>query len=298
MIDHSAALTRPVSGWINDYCLDLMATSPSSDASDKAKDSSSKKVAKAARAGGRTPTGQRTSLAFPAATAAVCVLGLALVTYGFFQQQDRAEAVPRLGDHWHSAYGIYLCDSFAPQLADAKGDAVGVHTHNDGLIHIHPFSSIATGDDARLEDFFTEVDLKVKDDSIEMPNGETYTNGDDCNGEPGEVKLAVWDQAADAEPSEILTENHDSARLAKNGQAYVLAFVPEGTEIPKPPTVGGLSSVDNTIDFDQGVSTPIEVEGESDGTESDDTESGDVIVEDSGDGDADSSGDDEDSSDG
>ena len=49
-------------------------------------------------------------------------------------------------DHWHAAYGMYVCDHFLPPVTDAKEDVLGIHTHGEGVIHIHPFSAAASGD--------------------------------------------------------------------------------------------------------------------------------------------------------
>ena len=75
------------------------------------KASSSKKVARAARAGGRVSSGQPRSLLFPGVLSLVVVLGIALVV---FARQDRLDqdlgGVPQLGDHIHQAFGVYVCD--------------------------------------------------------------------------------------------------------------------------------------------------------------------------------------------
>lgn len=48
---------------------------------------------------------------------------------------------PGLADHWHSAYSIYVCDEISPWVYfdDSGQDTTGIHSHGDGLIHIHPF---------------------------------------------------------------------------------------------------------------------------------------------------------------
>ena len=53
-------------------------------------------------------------------------------------------------DHWHAAYGVYLCDDFAPPITDER-DPKGIHTHGDGIIHIHPFVRSSPGKNATLE---------------------------------------------------------------------------------------------------------------------------------------------------
>src|SRR5262245_60080921 len=120
------------------------------------KASSAKKVARAARAGGRgSRGGQRRSLLFPAAITIVCVLGISLIFYA--RGQDEAEALePGLTDHWHAAYGIQICDALLPNLSSGTSDPNGIHTHDDGVMHIHPGAAqevARAGDDATIEVF-------------------------------------------------------------------------------------------------------------------------------------------------
>src|SRR5690606_25803270 len=45
---------------------------------------------------------------------------------------------PTTQDHWHQAYGFYVCDSFLPPLVAVVRDRTGIHTHGDAVIHTHP----------------------------------------------------------------------------------------------------------------------------------------------------------------
>ena len=110
------------------------------------KASSSKKVERAARAAASSRgASERRELGFPMAVATVIVLGIALV---FIARDNRAPAAPpRIGDHWHAAYTIYDCGTEVPYFQSAA-DPDGIHSHQDSLIHIHPFNSSATGEDA------------------------------------------------------------------------------------------------------------------------------------------------------
>ena len=200
--------------------------------------SSSKKVARAARAAGRPGTGR--NWLWPAAIVALVALGVTLVVISRGTDEASAEA-PTFGDHWHAAYGVYTCDGFAEPLADRNGDANGIHSHEDGLIHIHPTSSQATGDNATLSVFTEEVELGLEDDRLEVPGGDTFVEGEDeCDGEPGQVRLAVWDDPSDETP-EILTEDVADLRLGEN-QLITIAFAPEGPELPKPPSAPELAA--------------------------------------------------------
>ncbi len=199
--------------------------------------SSSKKVARAARAAGKPGTGR--NWLWPAAIVALVAVGISLVWVSRGTDEASAEA-PTFGDHWHSAYGVYTCDDFVAPLADQNGDANGIHTHEDGLIHIHPTSSQATGDNATISVFAEETGLVLEDDRLEVPGGDTFVEGEDeCGGEPGIVQVAVWDDPADETP-EVVTEDMAGTKLGEN-QVLTIAFAPEGADLPKPPTAVRLS---------------------------------------------------------
>jgi hypothetical protein len=199
--------------------------------------SSSKKVARAARAAGKPGTGR--NWLWPAAIIALVAVGISLVWVSRGTDEASAEA-PTFGDHWHSAYGIYTCDDFVAPLADQNGDANGIHTHEDGLIHIHPTSSQATGDNATISVFAEETGLVLEDDRLEVPGGDTFVEGEDeCGGEPGIVQVAVWDDPADETP-EVVTEDMADIKLGEN-QVLTIAFAPEGADLPTPPTAVRLS---------------------------------------------------------
>ncbi len=194
--------------------------------------SSNKKVSRAARAAGRDKKSR--NLAWPLALAAVVILGSVLI---FLSRPEQSEAEPpKLGDHWHVAYGVYACGEFLQPLADARDDASGIHTHQDGLIHIHPFSTRYTGEGANLEAFARQVGLELSDDGFKLPDGRAYRNGDDCGGEPGVVQVKVWESAAD--PDGRLLESEVAQFAPPENSLVTIAFAPEGADIPKPPSAG------------------------------------------------------------
>jgi hypothetical protein len=214
------------------------------------KASSSKKVARAARAGGAPRSGERRKLAFPLSIFAIVVVGTLLVV---FARIDRDESVasaesPTTADHWHAAYGVFVCDSFLPPLSDVKADTTGIHTHADGVIHIHPFSDAATGKNATLSKWGETVGIDFGGDSVTV-QGEEYQDGYDCNGQPATVVIHEW-PADDLEaPPEIFTSDFGDVRLDQDRAAITIAVVPEGTEVPRPesvPTLDNLSDVEGT----------------------------------------------------
>jgi hypothetical protein len=125
-------------------------------------------------------------------------------------------------------------------LVDTQGDQYGIHTHEDGLIHIHPSSNAATGERATLQRFADEVDLRLEDDVLEPPGGERYEDGDDCGGQPGEVVVKVWDSPTATEGRVL--EGDFADHRPQDGEVIAIAFIPEGTagELQMPPTVARL----------------------------------------------------------
>ena len=232
------------------------------------KASSAKKVARAARAGGSRRPGQRRALGFPIIIASVIVLGCVLVV--FARSSRDANAEPRSqadgvdAQHWHAAYGLSFCGEFertsaaGTALTDVGEDTLGIHTHGDSIIHIHPFIDSAGGRNARMQIFFDQVGLEVNDSSITFPDGEAWTEGEDTctvDGEevPGQLVVARWQDAQDAadgeKPTEVITDDFGSVRFRNDREYYTIAFVPEGEleDIPVRPDVladlGNLSDV-------------------------------------------------------
>jgi hypothetical protein len=140
-------------------------------------------------------------------------------------------SAPQLGDHIHISFGIYVCDHFLPPLP-AFENQLGIHTHGDGLIHVHPFTPDATGGKARLLLFLSEAGVTVASSRQSMTvQGITYAAGDDCHGAPANALTLTWSGGV----AERTVRRIDDVRLDTDGDAIVLAFVPEGANVPLPP---------------------------------------------------------------
>ncbi len=216
-----------------------------------AKSNPSKKVQRAARttASSKGPR-ERRELGFPLALVVVVILGVALVA---FARSSRSPAAsPRVGnDHWHSAYAIYDCDRFLPAFT-SSADPDGIHSHQDGVVHIHPWNSSAAGDRADLDVFFEAMGARITDDEISGPGIGVLEAGSDCNGEPTVIKAVRFtridldaDDAGSDEPVNALgelyeatdtyTDDFGDVRLLGDLEAFTFARVPVGAEIPLPP---------------------------------------------------------------
>lgn len=152
---------------------------------------------------------------------------------------DPAGAVegPALGEHWHVAYAVQVCGEVLPAAADRGADTYGIHTHSDGLIHLHPFLAAAAGADAKLQVFLDQIGARVGPDAIELADGGPDTGA--CDGDPV-VRVAQWDDALDAadgaEPDRIVTDDIGDIVLGPDLAALTIALGPEDEAIQAPPS--------------------------------------------------------------
>ncbi|MFZ6003943.1 MAG: hypothetical protein ACOYXM_08425 [Actinomycetota bacterium] len=215
------------------------------------KASSAKKVARAARAGGRVSAGQPRSLLFPGVLALVIVLGLTLVVWAREdRRQDDLGGVPQIGDHIHQAFAMNICDEEFLVVPEFESPP-GLHTHGDGVLHIHPFSDLAAGANATLGRFFRDakeeggLDLELTDEKITFL-GDTYEEGEkECEGvEDPILRMAYWSDVQDeASTPEITTGDFTDLRLTEDGAGITIFYGDPDAEIPKPPTAAQLSEL-------------------------------------------------------
>jgi hypothetical protein len=217
------------------------------------KASSAKKVARAARTGGGRTRRGSTSWVWPGLMAAVVILGTAGIVYSRDQRQPD-NTRPLTTDHWHAAIGYYICGSFVPNLPEGD-DPLGIHGHGDNVVHIHPFGASSSGKRATLEVYFDTVNADISDDRIELPGQETKSNGDRCENGPGRVQTKVWDTRSPTDPGRIVEGDPSNIRPQDN-QLITIAFVPEGTDIPRPPSEPNLDALTDVPGATTTTSTP------------------------------------------
>lgn len=216
------------------------------------KASSAKKVAKLAEKGkGKKVRFQGGSL-FPAVVAGVSLVGLALIVYA--RSDSRSSATPpTVSDNWRISYGFYMCDEFLPDLVGNKESPLdeeylkyGVHSHDDGVIHWHP-QEAAAGDKARLSAFLDVYDIVLTDSKLQFPEdqgGGVWEEGvTKCGDQDGQLKVVVWNSYDDPGSSQTYITGFNDIRIKKDLMAITVAFVPEGTDIPMPPTAARLPDV-------------------------------------------------------
>ena len=122
-----------------------------------ARPSSTKKAAKLAQKGKGRKVRFQGGTVFPAAVAITLILGFALIVYSRQTLPEADSTPPTINDHWHAAYGFYLCDTWYKLAGNLEGTnsagqpefpkfvRTGVHSHDDGVMHWHPSGSGASG---------------------------------------------------------------------------------------------------------------------------------------------------------
>ncbi len=248
--------------------------------------SSTKKAAKLAQSGQGKKVRFQGGTLFPMVVTLVIVLGLSLVLYA---RQSRpsvdASGAPQQSDHWHHAYGFYLCDTWFQLEGDAEQQGsenftqyarTGIHSHNDGLIHWHPFSSASVGSNARLGVFLDTYGVELSNDEIVFPETQRealenqlsgqdppredilrWEDGDTCtvdgSEENAEVQVVVWNNFTDTDDGTTYIADFDNIRLDRDQMVVVIAFVPDNTDVSMPPWAPELPALG---EIDSGVINP------------------------------------------
>ena len=266
--------------------------------------SSTKKAAKLAKSGQGKKVRFQGGTLFPVIVAVVIVLGLSLVFYARQSRPSADASAPQIDDHWHHAYGFYLCDTWFQLSGEADAQTTsgfansdyartGVHSHDDGLIHWHAFSSAAVGRRATLEVFLDVYGVELTNDKLTFPEDQraglphqqetgVFEEGEttctiDGEEQDAELKAVVWDSFTDTDDGTTFIADFGNIRLDEDAMVVVIAFVPGDTAVGMPPWAPELPEL-GAIDSGQlrpedlpGATMP-EGDGHSDSTDSSSTQ--------------------------
>lgn len=208
---------------------------------------------------------------FYAAIAVIVIAGIGLIVVSRSSTADDVPPQPgnpstgEPGDHWHAAFAVNVCGQWLPSppefetVADNPNVRVGVHTHGDGFIHIHPFTKSEGGDNATVGRFLRYGGWSASEDSLSLwsgpaadPEKTEWSNGDKCPpgtpyaGQTGVVKWSLDCRDQDGNPSDYKPADRD---------VIALAFVPRNEEIGVPPNASAAPEDDG------GDTTPLDVKG-------------------------------------
>ena len=149
------------------------------------------------------------------------------------------------GSHWHTAFGVNICGQWLANpptfetAADNPNVRVGIHTHGDGYIHIHPYTRSEGGNHATVGLFFSYGGWSVSSDSIDAwsgpgpdPQNKSWSNGERCPpGTPDAGRSGVLRWSIDCKER---TGNPADYKL-RDQQILVIAFIPRPDPIPVTP---------------------------------------------------------------
>ncbi len=228
--------------------------------------SSTKKAAKLATKGKGKKVRFQGGTIFPLAVAVTLILGLALVVYARQSLPSADASEPTINDHWHAAYGFYLCDGWVQlngnlEERDSRGQftntnflRTGIHSHDDGVIHWHPYNSRGVGKNAVLGVFLDTYEVDLTNDSLTFPSqpaygpnpnhlnaaptvsGTEFIEGEtQCNGEDAEVSVKVWDLFTDTDGGTRYVANMDNIHLDNDGMVFAIYYTADGEPQVMPP---------------------------------------------------------------
>ena len=151
----------------------------------------------------------------------------------FFVQS--AAAGPRINDHWHATYETIVCGEPQPNVRQWSG---GVHTHSDGIMHLHPNTPFEEGAGARLVKWFEYsgdalgTGAKLTKDELQLPGErEVWKNGDECpDGSEGVLQVFVNGVKMD-NWSRYIPQDGDQIRIVFGPEEEGL--LQEGIQIPE-----------------------------------------------------------------
>jgi hypothetical protein len=225
--------------------------------------------AKRKRAAVRSAKRSRQNTWWYGLTAIVVIAGVALIAYT--QATKPAAVGPFLQDssgtkqntHWHAALGVYDCDhwmddgtgkgvwnwpnatpSGSPARASNTNIYAGLHSHDDGVIHMEPIVSEEAGKNATVGLYFTFGGWKLSSTGFSFL-GTTVKNGDKCGSSTGTVQweLGKWDLTSGKQKYTVEKSNPAKYKLFQD-DIVVIAFLPKGktlVSIGDPPSIPNLA---------------------------------------------------------
>jgi hypothetical protein len=200
------------------------------------------------------------------------IVGIALIVYA--RTTAPAPVGPFLAStghttdtHWHAALGVYDCDHW---LGDSTGEGIwnwpfatsqgtpgqagsnnvyaGLHSHDDGIIHMEPAVSAEAGKNATVGLYFQYGGWKLSSTGYTFL-GQTVKNGDKCGNATGTLQWATgkWDGNTNYTVKQKMTVQSGDPGKYKlyNDNIVTIAFLPPGKTIDSignPPSLSKLAS--------------------------------------------------------
>lgn len=151
---------------------------------------------------------------------------------------------PLIGrDHWHASYAIFIGDQRQPNIPTFEA---GVHTHGDGIIHIHPFQSSEESIGASLQNFFKYGGGDLTDAILRIPGtAVTYHQDDPAPGDGGPGQIYIFESAAGCDsldlvgqwirvPPSFVPQDGECIRVAFESEASMRRHIITQPQLPAP----------------------------------------------------------------
>jgi hypothetical protein len=219
-----------------------------------ARSSSGKSVARAAATGGGATYRGQMPVNWYAALVVILILGLGSIAWAKYNYNKVPAVVePAVGTSWHAGLAFDICGTMQSALpASPTSATTGLTTTGSGVLSVAPKKSSEAGNNATLGKFadgytgltLTNTKLKYPSTTSKVPE---YSNGQKCAagtpdaGKAGVVQARAWvistKTAKNGEEEETggLTTLKPADLKLLNRQLITVGFVPEVTQLPKPP---------------------------------------------------------------
>jgi hypothetical protein len=177
--------------------------------------------------------------------AVIVIVGVALIVLSKDSSSSANDTPPyaalgnNRGDHWHAYLGFDVCGSWLPPQPQFESQN-GIHSHGDGLIHIHPFSIRAAGKRAvvrRVIEDDNNGDYSLSGSSFHLWDDATHKNGDKCGtGKDAKSAVVQWTVGHFGKTWTGKPRTGDPADYhPKNGDIIAVYLLPKGAKLEKPP---------------------------------------------------------------
>jgi hypothetical protein len=134
-----------------------------------------------------TPS-QRWRLVLAATAGAAALWALAGIVLVINSASD-STTDPPAGIHWHAPYEIYIGGQLQPPIPETITPQ-GIHTHGDGIIHIHPPVEGGEFVGVKITVFFSDQGGRLSETELRIPGAaETYRVGDLIDGRPASLRI-------------------------------------------------------------------------------------------------------------
>lgn len=214
-----------------------------------ARTSSAKKIARLAEKGKGKKVRFQGGSVFPTIVLSVLILGAVLIAYAR-QSGTVVDASVTAEQKFATAFAFFNCDALATDLEQPDSATLSptdkfaaVTTENpaaiigDGVVGWLP-QALAGQRKAKLETIFGLYGITVTDESITIKDKKISETDTQCAGKDAKISVYVWESGS-AE-SKLSIASFGGVKI-DDQMTVVLAFAPDGTDVPRPAVADSLA---------------------------------------------------------